>query len=466
MITSFELTLTTALIAFLSAVVSLGVGYPIGYWLASLKKSKRLVTAILLVPFLLPAFLVGIAFRTFIDLFEQNSSFGMFVVVAAHAFMNVGFMAVVTASSLVPQEQIEAAKLDGASVAKVRWFISLPQQAPALSAAGLLVALYSATSYGLIITLGQGSIETLETAIVQAALQELDLSFALQLAGLQTLLTLSFFLVASKLGAKPAVLFGEESSESAGSLVGQVVGIGLVATGLFVFWNVFSKALFEGPGLLGNLANLASRGSRDILNLSVLEALGNSIRNLLIATSIALVLAWLLSKRRVGLVVLLPVGISPVVIGLLALVLSGYLPSTIASSWLLLPLVQTVFLLPLAYQVIAPARRSLSTEILEAATLDGASGIRLFGLIELPSLAKPMAAAAALVSLGSLGEFGAANFLAYGSDATLPLVMFRLLSRPGAENLGMAMTAASGLILVALLVVWIISSAQTERQAR
>lgn len=106
----------------------------------------------------------------------------------------------------------------------------------------------------------------------------------------------------------------------------------------------------------------------------------------------------------------------------------------------------------------------MSAELVEAAKLDGANGIQLFGLVELPTLRKPLFAAAAIVSLGSLGEFGAASFLAYGSDATLPLVMFRLMSRPGAENLGMAMASASVFILLALVVVWAISSAQTSRQ--
>ncbi|MGA1024602.1 MAG: ABC transporter permease subunit, partial [Aquiluna sp.] len=311
--------------------------------------------------------------------------------------------------------------------------IALPLQAPALAAATLLVSLYSATSYGLVITLGQGGIETLETQIAQSALQELDLQRAGLLALIQTLMTLSFFLIARRLGAKPTVLFGEEQVSADGSKIGAGLGLLLIASAGFVFWSVLSRALFEGEGLLGNLANLSGRGTRDILNLSVTDALGNSVRNLVISASLALAISWLLSKRRAG-------------------------------SWLLLPLVQTIFLIPLAYQIIAPARASLSSEMLEAAELDGASGIRLFGLIELPTLARPIGAAAALVGLGSLGEFGAASFLAYGSDATLPLVMFRLLSRPGTENLGMAMTAASLLILLAFLVVWVISSVQTERQ--
>jgi thiamine transport system permease protein len=77
----------------------------------------------------------------------------------------------------------------------------------------------------------------------------------------------------------------------------------------------------------------------------------------------------------------------------------------------------------------------------------------------MPILTKPLLVAGALVSLGSLGEFGAASFLTYGSEQTLPLVMFRLMSRPGPENLGMAMAAASIFILLALVVVWLMSYA-------
>ena len=103
--------------------------------------------------------------------------------------------------------------------------------------------------------------------------------------------------------------------------------------------------------------------------------------------------------------------------------------------------------------------------MLEAAALDGAGSLRRAFAIEFPILNRPLAAAAAFVSLASLGEFGAASFLAYGSEATLPLVMFRLASRPGAENLGMAMTAALLFIVLAFVVVLVISrEARTERQ--
>ncbi len=449
---------TTALIAVMSAVVSLVLGYPIGHWLASLRRLRRLVTSVLLVPFILPAFLLGIALRPLLGELLDNGPIAVAVLIGAHVLMNAGFIAVVTAASMAPRDQSEAAALDGATPFQTRVHIQLPQQLPALGASGLLVALYSATSFGLVLTLGQGSIRTLETEIASAALQRLDLTTAATLAVFQSILTVGFFVVARKLGAEPTALFGEGEEATGKSRVGSVLGIGLIAVIVWVVGGVFERALATGPGLWGNAVNLTGRGARDILNLSVVEATGNSLRNLVVASAISLVLAWWLSRQKVGLVVLLPIGISPVVIGLGVLVLSGYVPAPLASSWLVLPIVQSVFLTPLAFQIIQPARRAVSRDIREAAQLDGAHGLKLLGWVELPVLIKPLLVAGALVSLGSLGEFGAASFVTYGSHQTLPLVMFRLMSRPGAENLGMAMVAASVFIVLTVAVLLLIFS--------
>lgn len=461
--TSLELFATTAFIAVMSAVVASVVGYPVGMWLASLRRGRRLLTSVLLVPFILPAFLVGVALRPIAGNLLDSSFVALFVLIGAHALMNGGFLAVVAASSVAPRDQCEAAALDGASGARIRRDIHLPQQLPALSAAALLVALYSATSFGLVITLGQGSIRTLETEIATAALQRLDWGAASVLAILQTLLTLGFFLLARRLGANPTALFGEGPPASHPSRLGAALGLGLVVSILWILGGVMYRALTVGPGWWGNVVNLSGRGARDLLNVSVVEAAGNSVRNLLVATVIALALAWWLSHTRVGLAVLIPIGLSPVVLGLGALVISGYLPPGVAASWILLPLVQVVFLTPLAFQILSPARKSLSSDLLDAARLDGASGVQRWILIEAPLLRQPVVVAGSLVSLASLGEFGAARFLTYGSEQTLPLVMFRLMSRPGPENLGMAMTAATVFILLAVVVVWLISSPERER---
>jgi thiamine transport system permease protein len=48
----------------------------------------------------------------------------------------------------------------------------------------------------------------------------------------------------------------------------------------------------------------------------------------------------------------------------------------------------------------------------------------------------------------SLGEFGATAFLARPDSPTLPVVIFRLIGQPGADNYGMAL--AAGVVLAAL----------------
>ena len=468
MTTNLELFATTALIALFSSVVATILGYPIGNWLAGTgRRTRQLVSSFLLVPFLLPPFLIGI---TLLPLQPNtfNSITGILWIIGAHVLMNAGFMARVVSANQIPADQLEAASLDGASNVRKRFAIELPQQLAGMLSAGLLVALYSATSYGLVLTLGAGKVDTLETEIATAALRDLDLNFALTLALLQTALTVCFFYLARSIGAEPAPLFGEQETASNGSKLGGLLAALLLAAIVIVFAGVFVRAITYGPGLVENFANLAGRGGREILNISVAEAALNSLRNLIVAALIALPIAWFAAgRKRTSYLVLLPIGISPVVFGLVFLVLSGYLPSALSGTWLLVPVVQSLFLIPLSYQVLRPARQSVSMEITDAAQLDGAFGWRMFSEVEGPLIRKPLSVAAAFVALGSLGEFGAASFLAYGSQATLPLVMFRLISRPGAENLGMAMAAASLFIAVALVVVWVISlEGRTQRQER
>lgn len=455
MTTSFELLTTTALIALASAVGSALLGYPIGNWLASLGTGIRsVISPVLLLPFLLPAFLVGVSLLP-LQGGDIDSNSGILWIVAAHMLMNIGFMARVTASLVVPKEQLEAAELDRASRLKSRLFIELPQQLPGISAAGLLVALYSATSFGLVLSLGRGRVETLETEVAYLALRELDLFGAGLLALLQTILTLTMFLIASRLGATPTPLFGAEQSR--GSWLGLGLGMLLLASTGYLIWSIASRAFTLNGGILNNLVALGSQGSRDILNVSVLEAAGNSLRNMIIAVLIAFPVAWLAAgSKKPRVIWLLPIGISPVVIGLSFLVGSGYLPQALVGWWLL-PLAQSIFLIPLGYQILRPARGAVEPELLESAILDGASRTAIFSLVELPILARPIATALAFSALGALGEFGAASFLAYGSQTTLSLAIFRLASRPGAENLGMAMTAALLFVLLALLIVFLIA---------
>jgi thiamine transport system permease protein len=56
-----------------------------------------------------------------------------------------------------------------------------------------------------------------------------------------------------------------------------------------------------------------------------------------------------------------------------------------------------------------------------------------------PLLRRPLAMAAGLAVAVSLGEFGATSFVSRTDSPTVPIVIGRLLGRPGAANLGQAL---------------------------
>jgi thiamine transport system permease protein len=465
--TDLELILTTAFIALGSSLLAVILGVPFGSWLRSLSpRFARLVAALTLVPFLLPPFLVGLAFEGVLGELQINSISGMSLLIAAHVFMNFGFIGKVFAGSTIDSEQVEAARLDGATDSQIRRQIEFPQQLPGLLSAALLVVLYSATSYGLVVTLGAGVIQTLETEIAIAALQELDLKSAAALAALQTLLTISMFVISRRLSGTPSALDQIEVARVRPSRFEKTLSAALA---IFVFASISAVLVraFDGQGLIANLSNLFTRGERELLNITVWKATLNSLRNALVVALISIPIAYLLSSRRKdSFWVLIPIGISPVVIGLVTLAIAGYLPRSLTSSWILLPLIQVLFALPVAYQILRPSRLAIEPELLEASRLDGAGRFRTVILIELPLLRKSIGLATAFSAMVAMGEFGSASFLAFGSNETLPIVLFKLLSRPGEINLGMAMAVAAIYILISAYVIWLsLKPKRIERQS-
>jgi thiamine transport system permease protein len=65
-----------------------------------------------------------------------------------------------------------------------------------------------------------------------------------------------------------------------------------------------------------------------------------------------------------------------------------------------------------------------------------------------------MKTALAFSALVSIGEFGVANLLSYADQATIPVLMYQLISRPGGQNYGMALAVASILTLLTILIVF------------
>jgi thiamine transport system permease protein len=249
--------------------------------------------------------------------------------------------------------------------------------------------------------------------------------------------------------------------------------------GVFVFLPMFLvliRAFVDSAGRFGfsNFLLLQTRGSRDLLNITFFDASVNSIRNLVLASLISVVLGGLVSyllaehtrrhlrgvKRTdsTGVLLdgifLLPIGVSAVVVGFgYLLTLTGEL-AWLRSNWILVPLAQSVLAIPMVIRVLYPSLVAVDHSSREQAMTDGASSWSIFWRIDIKAVGPVLKTAIAFSALVSLGEFGAASLLAFGDQSTIPMLMFSLISRPGGDNYGMALAIAFILTVVTTLIVF------------
>ena len=473
--------------AAVSTLVTLVVAIPGAYLLY--RKSfpgQRFIKALITVPFVLPSIVVAVGFTVFRNVHDSWIGLGLtflsdpvYWIIAAHVFVNYS-IAVRTIGGVwagLDTEIDEAAELDGAGRLRSLMSISFPQLRPAVFSAAALVFLFTATSFGIVLVLGGGQVQTIETAIYFSVTQFLDLEAAAALVFIQTLITAAAFLVGSSL-AKGTVGLEQvfegtrkpwvDRRDGPAAIVTAVIVLGLLVMPILL---VLVEAFKVGDGWgLTNFANLGTRGARDLLNISVVDAAANSLRNMVVAAGLAFVLgtlvSWLLIRTKqklLDLVFLVPLGVSSVVLGFGFLVSfdAAWLP--LRSSWLIVPLAQSLISLPMVIRLVYPALVSIGKEPIEQASIDGASAWQIWRFVEAGMIKGVLLTAAGYAAIISVGEFGASSFLAYGSEETIPTLLFRLIARPGEQNYGMAMSVASLLILFVLLVVFLASYSRSSR---
>jgi thiamine transport system permease protein len=153
---------------------------------------------------------------------------------------------------------------------------------------------------------------------------------------------------------------------------------------------------------------------------------------------------------------MLPLGVSAVTIGFGFLITLDRPPLDLRSSPLLVPIAQAMVALPLVVRTLVPVLKSIDPRQRQAAATLGASPLRTLLVVDVPAAWRPVLAAAGLAFAVSLGEFGATSFLARSDRPTLPVVIYQLISRPGAENFGMALAASVVLAVVTVTVMGVV----------
>jgi thiamine transport system permease protein len=458
-----------------STLVAVLAGLPVAFLLARVKlPGVGLARTLVLVPFVLPTVVVGLAFRA---LWPDG---GVLPIVLANAFFNVAVVARTVAGlwARLDSRTTDAARALGASPWRAFRSVTLPALAPAIASAAAVVFLFCATSFGVVLILGGAKYRTLETEIYLRTVDLLDLSGAAALSLIQFTAVVAALVLgglarrrkegASRISADQArrPRGGEWWVVGAASAV-----LALLLTPILALLTE-SVSTSDGWSLAGYRA-LAGTGEKGALQVSGWDAALNSLKVAIDATLLAMVVGVLASVVLVALrrsparaarglgetmdaVLMLPLGVSAVTVGFGYLVTLDALPGDLRTSPYLVPLAQALVITPLVVRMVLPVLRSVDVRLRQAASTLGASPLRVWREIDLPLTLRPLVAAAGFGFVVALGEFGATSFLARPTAPTLPVAVATLMSRPGELNNQMAYAACALLMLVTVLAVAVI----------
>lgn len=449
----------------LATVLTVLLGLPVAFALYRLDFPGRgLLRAAVTVPFVLPTVVVGVAFRQLLAPSGWLGRLGLdgsaAAIVAALVFFNISVVVRTVGSlweSLDPRRE-DAARVLGASRWALLRTVTLPSLRPAIASAAVVVFLFCATAFGVVLTLGGIRRANLETEIWLLTSQQLDLTGAAGLSILQVtvivvllVLTKRFEAGAHSSGvARPA---RPVRTSDLPVLVWTAAVLGFLA--LPVLGLVARSLQYDGRWTLANYAALGSDNT--LLAVPVAQALSNSLQIAGVAATLALTLgamvAWVVAQRgrtptaRVALrsldaAFMLPLGVSAVTVGFGFLVTLAGPPLRLLDWPWLVPIAQAMVALPLVVRTLLPVLRGIDDRQRQAASSLGASPWRVLLSVDLPVAWRALLAAAGFAFAVSLGEFGATSFLVRDEVPTLPVVIYRLIGHPGPHNAAMAMAAS------------------------
>ncbi|MER6915398.1 iron ABC transporter permease [Streptomyces sp. NPDC000594] len=469
-----------------STVLTLLIALPGSYVMARFAfPGKRLLRAVITVPFVLPTVVVGSAFLALLgrgglldELWGIRLDTTVWAILLAHVFFNYAVV-VRTVGGLWAQldpRQEEAARVLGASRLSAWRRITLPALAPAVAAAALMVFLFTFTSFGVVQILGGPTYATLEVEIYRQTAQLLDLRTAavltlVQFAAVGTVLAVHARTVRRREGALRLVDPDRTARRPRGAGQWALLGgvLATVAVLLLTPLGVLVERSLDTPSGHGlahyrSLFTLDEEGGAFLV--PPIEAVGNSLEYALAATAVAVVIGSLaaaaLSRRSGRLtrgfdaLLMLPLGVSAVTVGFGFLITLDEPPLDLRSSWILVPLAQALVGVPFVVRVMLPVLRAVDGRLREAAAVLGASPLRVWREVDLPMVSRALLIAAGFAFAISLGEFGATVFLARPDRPTLPVAVARLLSRPGELNYGQAMALSTILMVVCAVALFLL----------
>lgn len=488
--------------AALSTLLTLLLGLPGAYLVARYRfRGRSLLMALTAIPFVMPTLVVAAAFNALIgpsgwlnlvlmrwlDLSRPplDLTGTLIAILLAHVFYNTTIVLRMVGDfwSHLDVRLGQSAQVLGANRWQLWLRITLPLLMPAISAAALLVFLFCFTSFGVILILGGPGFSTLETEIYYQTVGLFNLPLAAMLSMIQLFCTLAMMLIYTRLSARlttPLNLRPQEYTQRRlhtwrSRLVAGVIVLVLITLLLAPLTALAVRSITSVDVVRGQKQEQISltfdyyrelsinrRGSIFYAppTTAIAISLGYALATVILSLLIGLPTAWglALARNRRGLhvfigslvdpLLMLPLGTSAVTLGLGFIVALDHPPLDLRSSPLLIPLAHTLVAFPFVVRSLTPALLSIRPQLRQAAAVMGASPLRVAIRIDLPIVARALLVASAFAFTISLGEFGATALIARPEYPTVPVAIYRFLSRPGALNYGQALALSTLLMLI------------------
>lgn len=498
--------------ATLSTLLTLTIGLPCAYLFARYEfKGKSLLRALTGIAFVMPTLVVAAAFNALLGpqgiinlglmtLLQLESPPIYFMntltaILVAHVFYNTTIVLRIVGDfwSHIDPKLSQAAAVLGANQWQILKRITIPILLPAIASAALLVFIFSFTSFGVILILGGPLFSTIETEIYYQTVSLFNLPVAATLALIQLLftfiLTLSYTRIVNKLSRSLSLRPQQYTQKKLDTWRSRLFA-GLIILMLFILIitplfalafrsvSTFERTLPAAPGERIGGQNWSGFSLKNYLELNrnprgsifftppvqtITVSIGYAGATMILALLIGLPAAWSLSRngesqlnRFLDPLLMLPLGTSAVTLGLGFILALDQPPLDLRSSILLIPLAHALIAFPFVVRSLTPALRSISPRLHHAAAVMGARPHEVIRLIDLPLAARAIIVGAVFAFTISLGEFGATALIARPEYPTIPIAIFRLLSRPGASNYGQALALSTILMVVAGVGMWAI----------
>jgi len=478
--------------AAVSTILTLLIGFPAAYLFARYQfPGKSLLKALTAIPFVMPTVVVAAAFRALLGVNGPVNQFLMAVfrledaplrieqtltiILLAHVFYNVtvvvrlvgGFWANLNPSI------VEAANVLGASRWRAFLEVTLPLLRPSLFSAALLIFLFTFTSFGVILILGGPMFSTLETEIYRQYVTFLKPDVAAVLSLVQILFTFGLMSIYARWQQKTAVSLDfrpQSINQRTPQTMIEKIAVGGLVTGLFLFlvspllalvWRSFIDR--DGQLTLAYYQALPTLKRESVVFIAPLTVVRNSIGYALLTvfsaglmgtlTATLLVRPPRLSSGQASRwrnwldpLFMLPLGASAVTLGFGYVVTFDWL----RTSPLLVLIAHTLVAFPFVVRSLMPVMQGIKPSLREAASVMGASPLRVWREVDLPIVGRALVVAAVFAFTVSMGEFGATSFIVRPNSGylTLPIAIERFLGQPGALNFGQALAMSSILMAV------------------